>query len=121
VKFEVAKILVELVGRCLQLRHPEISTMERRVSERGARVYIDTGQTGRSRTIVAPYSVRARAGATVSTPLRWDEVHLALDPARFSMFNVLARLDEMGDPLAGLLDERPDVVEAVSRLEALMR
>ncbi len=121
VKFEVAKILVELIGRCLQLRHPEMSTMERRISERGARVYIDTGQTGRSRTIVAPYSVRARPGATVSTPLGWDEVHMALDPARFSMFNVLARVEELGDPLADLLDERPDVPEAVARLEALMR
>ncbi len=121
VKFEVAKILVELVGRCLQLRHPGISTMERRVSERGPRVYIDTGQTGRSRTIVAPYSVRARPGATVSTPLGWDEVHLALDPARFSMFNVLARVAELGDPFSGLLDERPDVAGAVARLEALMR
>lgn len=49
------------------------------------------------------------------------KVGSGLGPARFAMSSVLARLDEMGDLLAGLLDEHPDVVEAVSRLEALMR
>ena len=78
VPFQVAKVMVELIGRLLQMQHPETSTMERRISGRGERVYIDTGQTGRSRTIVAPYSVRAHRGATVSTPLFWEEVRQRL-------------------------------------------
>ena len=61
-------------------RFPQIATMERVVQKRGARVYVDTGQTGTTRAIVAPYSVRAVAGATVSTPLEWDEVGGDLDP-----------------------------------------
>src|SRR5690606_22999544 len=96
VKFPVAKMLVELLGRLLQSRFPETSTMERRVRERGDRLYIDTGQTGRLRTIVAPYSVRATPGATVSTPLFWDEVHLALKPAAFDMFTVVERFRQKG-------------------------
>src|SRR3712207_8152321 len=65
----------------LMIRRPPRSTLfpyttlfRSRVSERRGRVYIDTGQTGRSRTIVAPYSVRAYRGASVSTPLFWEEV-----------------------------------------------
>ena len=94
--------------------------MERRVSERRDRVYIDTGQTGRSRTIVAPYSVRAYPGASVSTPLFWEEVHMALDPRQPTMFSVPTRVLERGDPLEGMLDARPDIPAAVARLGGLL-
>jgi bifunctional non-homologous end joining protein LigD len=121
VSFDTAKLLVELLGRLLTARHPEMSTMERRVSKRGPRVYVDTGQTGRSRTIVAPYSVRAHPQATVSTPLAWEEVHIGLDPARFSLLTVPARLAEIGDPMSGIFEFRRDVAPAVARLETLLR
>lgn len=120
VGFETARILVELLGRLVLLRNPELASMERRVEKRGAKVYIDTGQTGRGRTIVAPYSVRAYAGATVSTPLSWDEVHLALDPRRFTMFTVPGRISEIDDPLQSFDAVRPDVARAVSQLEKMM-
>jgi bifunctional non-homologous end joining protein LigD len=118
VSFDTAKTMVELVGRLLQVRHPELATMERRVAARGDRVFIDTGQTGRSRTIVAPYSVRAHPGATVSLPLLWHEVHRALDPREFSMFTARGRVAERGDPLAGFFDVTPDVASVVERLGA---
>ncbi len=117
VPFEVSKVLVELLGRMLQARYPETSTMERRVRERGGRLYIDTGQTGRSRTIVAPYSVRAYPGARVSTPLYWEEVHLALKPEAFNMFTLPERFAQKGDPMAEIFDERPDILTTVSKLE----
>lgn len=120
VPFAAAKAMVELIGRLLQLRHPEVSTMERRISGRGDRVYIDTGQTGRSRTIVAPYSVRAHPRASVSTPLSWEEVHLALKPEEWTMFTVPLRLSERGDVMAGLLTATPDVPAAISKLERLL-
>jgi bifunctional non-homologous end joining protein LigD len=116
VGFATAKALVELLGRLLQSRHDDISTMERVKERRGPRVYIDTGQTGRSRTIVAPYSVRAIAGARVSTPLRWEEVHQALDPAAFDIFSVAERVAANGDPMAQLLERRPNVAAAVDKL-----
>jgi DNA primase len=55
----------------------------------------------------------------VSTPLHWDEVHVALDPRRFTLVTVPARVAETGDPFRGLLDERPDVQSAVEKLGAL--
>src|SRR5262249_8203284 len=74
VPFKVAKMLAELLGRLLYKQRPDISTIERVKSKRPKAVYIDTGQTGRTRAIVAPYCVRAFPGARVSTPLTWDEV-----------------------------------------------
>ncbi len=120
VSFDTAKMLAELLGRLLSAKHPDIATMERVKERRGAHVYVDTGQTGRSRTIVAPYSVRAYPGALVSTPLFWEELHMALDPTRFTIFSVPPRLAELGDPLAELLHVRPDVGAAVARLGALL-
>lgn len=116
VGFDAAKMLVELVGRLLQAEHPDISTMERRIAERGERIFIDVGQTGRSRTIVAPYSVRAHPGALVSLPLAWSDVHRALDPREFSMFNVPARAESRGDPLAGFFEVRLNIGNVVERL-----
>jgi len=116
VPFAAAKVLVELIGHWLQSRHPETSTMERRINQRGDRVYIDTGQTGRSRTIVAPYSVRAHAGATVSMPLFWEEMHLALRPERYSMFTVPALVQDRGDALREWGAEVPNIALAIQRL-----
>ena len=116
VNFDTAKLLVELLGRLITDKNPTIATMERRVNQRGSRVYVDTGQTGPSRTIVAPYSVRAHAGATVSAPIEWQELHVALDTSRFSMLTMPGRVQEVGDSYAGFMSARPDVARAVTAL-----
>jgi len=116
VNFDTAKLLVELLGRLITDKNPTIATMERRVNQRGSRVYVDTGQTGPSRTIVAPYSVRSYPGATVSTPIAWNELHVALDTSRFTMLTLPGRVLEVGDPFAGFMDVRPDVAAAVKEL-----
>jgi bifunctional non-homologous end joining protein LigD len=121
VPFVAAKLLVELLGRLVTARHPTFATMERRVDKRGGRMYVDTGQTGTSRTIVAPYSVRAWPGATVSTPLFWDELSGALDPGRFTLMTVPARVAELGDPFAELLDARPNIGAALNTIERWLK
>jgi len=120
VPFALSKALAELLGRILHGRHPAISTVERLRAKRPRAVYIDTGQTGRSRAIVAPYSVRAFAGARVSTPLAWDEVSFSLDPGKFTMFTIPERIRTYGDPMAGMLEQRPDVAAAITALEPLL-
>jgi bifunctional non-homologous end joining protein LigD len=120
VPFAAAKALAELLGRILHKRFPKISTIERMRARRPNAVYIDTGQTGRARAIVAPYSVRAIAGARVSTPLSWDEVGFNLDPSIFTMFTVPERIARYGDPMAELLEQKPDVGRAVEALGKLL-
>jgi bifunctional non-homologous end joining protein LigD len=116
VNFDTAKLLVELLGRLVTEKNSKIATMERRVNQRGPRVYVDTGQTGPSRTIVAPYSVRSHPGATVSAPVGWKELHVALDPARFTMLTMPNRVQEVGDPFTGFMSTHPDVARAVTAL-----
>jgi bifunctional non-homologous end joining protein LigD len=117
VPYEAAKMLTELVGRLLTQRHPDQATMERVIAKRGARVFVDTGQTGRSRTIVAPWAVRAKPGAPVSMPLFWEELSAELDPQAFTIRTARARYDAVGDPMAGLLTERPNVAAAIGKLQ----
>jgi bifunctional non-homologous end joining protein LigD len=117
IPFEAAKLLVELIGRVATAQHPQIATMERKIDKRGDRMYVDTGQTGTSRTIVAPYSVRAHPGATVSTPLAWEELHAGLDPARFTIVTVPIRAAEIDDPWLGFGEAKPNVASALLKLE----
>lgn len=114
--FETARMLADLLGRLLVEAHPDIATMDRVVNRRGTKVYVDTGQTGTSRAIVAPYSVRAVAGATVSTPLDWSEVDVGLDPRDFTIKTVPERLRARGDLYDGLLTTEPNIASAVTRL-----
>ncbi|MGI6453274.1 MAG: non-homologous end-joining DNA ligase [Syntrophomonadaceae bacterium] len=75
---------------------PDMATIERRVSQRGKRVYIDYLQNVRGKTVCAPYSVRARPGAPVSTPITWDELpHIT--PQQFTIKTILTRLQSTGD------------------------
>jgi bifunctional non-homologous end joining protein LigD len=120
VSFDTAKLLVELIGRIATARHAEFATMERRVDKRGGRMYVDTGQTGPSRTIVSPYSVRAYPGASVSTPLFWNELSGALEPSRLTIMTVPSRVAELTDPFVGFLRETPNIPEAIRRLGAFV-
>ena len=79
------------------------ATLERSIAKRKGRLYLDCLQNGYGKTIVAPYSPRASDGAPVSTPLKWSEVDDALDPARFTIATVPARVAKLGDLFAGAL------------------
>jgi bifunctional non-homologous end joining protein LigD len=93
----------EQVARAVSKALPEIATVERMKDKRGGKLYVDYGQNGEGRTVVAPYSIRARDGAIVSTPIEWDELDEALDPTRFDIRTVVARVVERGDLFAGVL------------------
>ena len=89
-------------GRELERRMPDKVTMNWWKEERGERIFIDFNQANRDRTMAGAYSPRALPGATVSTPLTWDEVTDA-DPAAFTVRSVPQRLADVGDPWADLL------------------
>ncbi len=80
------------VGAELARREPRLVTVAHARSARRGRVYADPFRNAYAQTIVAPYSLRRRPGATVSTPLAWDEVTARLDPARFRLRTFERRL-----------------------------
>jgi bifunctional non-homologous end joining protein LigD len=100
---EQATGFAEQVARAVAKVLPKVATVERMKDKRGGKLYVDYGQNGEGRTIVAPYTIRARDGAVVSTPIRWDEVTEQLDPTRFTIRTVLARIEKHGDLYAGVL------------------
>jgi bifunctional non-homologous end joining protein LigD len=116
--FDQCRQLGEVLAQVVVGDLPEIATVERHIPSRRGRVYIDFGQNGHGRLLVAPLSVRPLPRAPVSTPLRWDELHASLDPHDFNMATVPRRLAANGDPLAAVLDGRPDLPAVLARLLA---
>lgn len=75
-------------------------TVERSLSQRRGRLYLDCMQNAYGKTIVAPYSPRAVDGAPVSAPLKWSEITRKLDPLKFNLRTMPKRLDKVGDLFA---------------------
>jgi bifunctional non-homologous end joining protein LigD len=112
-----ARTLAELMARVIVARYPEISTVARSLRAREGKVYVDFGQNGQGRLLVAPFSVRAEPAASVSMPLKWSEVNGRLDNTNYHISNAIRRMQRLGeDPLAGVLIDQPDLVRALSQL-----
>jgi bifunctional non-homologous end joining protein LigD len=120
VTYEQSRMVAMLLSKVVLLELGEIGTTLRKVEARAGKVYLDTFQNGHGRLIVGAYSVRARPGAPVSCPLRWDEVHTGLDPDQHTIRTVIPRLRERGDPLLPCLTDVPDLVGAIDRLSQLL-
>jgi DNA ligase D len=84
-------------ARELERRLPETVTTNWWKEERGERMFIDYNQANRDRTMAGAYSPRALAGATVSTPVTWEELPM-VNPADFTILTVPQRLASVGDP-----------------------
>ncbi len=81
-------------------RLPDQLTTSWRKEGRGGRVLVDAARNTYAQTAVAPYAVRAKAGAPVATPLFWDEVADA-EPRRWTLRDVPERVEQRGDPWEG--------------------
>ncbi len=115
--FDQARTLAYLIGLIIERQHPSMATTNRNPNARGGRVYLDWGQNAHGQLLVAPYSVRPVAGAPVSMPLVWDEVVPDLDPKQFNLRNALERISHRPDPIAPVLELRPDLAAALTALE----
>ncbi len=96
---------------------PDIATIARPLQARGGKVYIDFGQNGHGRTIVAPFAARPLPGAPASCPIRWDEVTPELDPRHFTMVTIPRRFQKRPDPLLPILSGIIDLAGAIRRIE----
>jgi bifunctional non-homologous end joining protein LigD len=113
--YDQTREFAEIVAGTLARLHPRLVTTEwARAKRRG--VLVDANQNGEGKTIASAYSVRPRAGAPVSTPLRWEEVGEDLDPADFTMEVVVDRIQREGDLFEGVLTTKQPLGKALREL-----
>ena len=72
--YEQSKEFARAIATMVHEQLPKFTSIERKISDRKGKMYIDFLQNRPHATIAAPYSLRPKPGATVSMPLHWDEV-----------------------------------------------
>jgi DNA ligase D len=97
------------IARELERRRPDVVTAAWWKEERGERVFVDYNQNAPHKTVFGAWSVRARPGGQVSTPVAWDELG-DIHPDELTIASVPARVAAHGDPWAGIND-RPQSLE----------
>ncbi|MGH2684255.1 MAG: non-homologous end-joining DNA ligase, partial [Actinomycetota bacterium] len=105
------------IGQAIRGVDPDRVTMEYQVRKRGDKVFVDHNMNRRGANIAAVYCVRPEPGATVSTPLTWDEVEVReVRPQDCTIANVFERVRERGDLFHDMLAKPADPRSAFEQL-----
>jgi bifunctional non-homologous end joining protein LigD len=105
--YDEAAQFAETVSNRVAALVPEVATVERKIAERKkGQVYVDWQQNARGKTAASVYSVRAKPGATVSTPVTWAEISKGIHISDFTIKTVPSRLEKKGDLWEGMLKDR---------------
>ncbi|MGE0546282.1 MAG: non-homologous end-joining DNA ligase [Kofleriaceae bacterium] len=85
-------------------------------AQRAGRIFIDYLRNGRGATFIAPYSLRARPGAPVATPITWDELEAGIDPRAFTLLTIPPRLAALSrDPWHDMLEIRQSITTRTAK------
>lgn len=117
--YEDSKEFARAVVTKVQSLIPGFTSIERKVSDRNGKMYLDFLQNRPQATIAAAYSLRPKPGASVSMPLHWDEVKKGLKIVDFNIRNAIPRLREQGDLFKGVLGKAIDIGKALRKLSSL--
>lgn len=117
-KYEYATVrdFAHIIASFVQEQLPGITTLERSLSKRGPKIYIDYLQNSAGQTLASVYSIRPVPGASVSTPLEWNEVDHKLNPRQFTIKNILQRLKKKEDLFLPVLNESNSIDKALKAL-----
>ncbi|MGO4730770.1 non-homologous end-joining DNA ligase [Paenibacillus sp. 2KB_22] len=110
ITFDELRDIGYFVGKYVTQKYPDLFTLERLKKDRGDRIYFDYLQHYGGKTLAAPYTPRAKSGATVSTPLTWDEVRNNVSIQDYHLMNIVERLNDTGDLIAAV---EPQPVELI--------
>ena len=116
--FTTVKDFAQIIASLVQEQLPEITTLERSLSKRGPRIYIDWLQNRTGQTLASVYSLRPVPGASVSTPLDWKEVNHHLHPRQFTFKDIFQRIKKKGDIFLPVLSEANSIEKALKALHA---
>ncbi len=120
--YEQARTFAQILAHMVTHERPDVFTTPRTVEKREkGKVYFDYLQIAESKTISAPYVLRAYRGAPVATPLEWKEVVRGLTPQQFHIANVLDRFARIGDVFAPVLQKPQRLEGAMQKLGEMVQ
>lgn len=117
--YTTVKDFAHIIASLVQEQLPETTTLERSLSKRGPKIYIDYLQNRSGQTLASVYSLRPVPGASASTPLDWKEVHHRLHPSQFTIQNLYERIEKKGDIFLPVLHTPVSIDKALKSLKAL--
>ncbi|HSX41162.1 MAG TPA: DNA ligase D [Candidatus Saccharimonadales bacterium] len=116
--YEQSRQFAQLIVGKLNERLPKITSVERNPDKRRGKIYLDYLQNRKGQTMAAAYCLRPVEGAPVSAPLKWSEVKKGLDPRKFNIKTMPARIKKVGDLHNGLTGHRGiDMMKCLKNLE----
>jgi bifunctional non-homologous end joining protein LigD len=111
--WDTAKRFCRAFAELMSQDEPKRFLAHLKIADRKGRILIDWLRNGMGATAVSSYCPRARAGATVATPLAWDEVKAGLDPGAFTVLSIPDRLKRSRkNPWKGFADLRQQLPQA---------
>lgn len=116
--YDTAEKFAHLVATMANHLLPDLTSLLRNPQKRQKKVYLDFLQNKAGQTLAAPYSIRPRSGATVSAPLKWEEVKSGLEPGQFNIKTMPSRLQRLGDLFQGVLGPGIDIESCIEKLES---
>ncbi len=117
--YEQSKQLAQLVVTLVQAELPELTSLERSPAKRKGKIYLDFLQNRETQTAAAPYSLRPKREAPVSTPLHWDEVKKGLTSTTYTMKNIFERLKAEGDLFQPVLGKGINIEKVLKNLDSI--
>lgn len=110
---EVARAITEEMVR----RYPEQVTTEMLKKNRGNRLFLDINRNGTAQTVVPAFAIRAKDGAPVAMPIRWDELqNERLNARTWTIRNAIERMESIEDPWKGFTKATRSLRAAALRL-----
>lgn len=114
--YEQGKNFAHIIAQLVHDQLPDLTSLVRNPKERKKQIYVDYLQNRGGQTLAAPYSVRPKPGASVSTPLEWKEVKKGLHPSQFTIKTIFKRLEKKGDLFKGVLGKGIDMAKCLKKL-----
>lgn len=114
--FDTVRELARGAAEQLARADPDHLTTAHRKEKRGDRIFLDTNRNAYAQTFIAPYSLRARPGAPVATPIDWQELG-RVEPNGFDVAKVRKRLARKTDPWRDLGSHAASAARALEKLE----
>ncbi|CUI17796.1 putative ATP-dependent DNA ligase [Candidatus Protochlamydia naegleriophila] len=114
--YDEARQFGNLIAHVVHQALPKITSIERTPRNRQKKVYLDYLQNRFGQTVAAPYSVRPKPYAPVSTPLKWSEVKAGLQPTDFTIKNAVERFKKLGDLFQPILGKGIDLKKILEKV-----